>query len=250
MVARDGLARLATGARRWLTGAFSEHLLYKGAALFLALVLWLAVNGEQPYEDTVPVDVELELDSTLVLVGGIPPVQAQVIGPARDVTKLRLTPPEIRRTVPGDVGDSVRFELSASDVLAPPGVDVDVRRVEPGAVTLHFTTRVQKRVPVRSRLNVTVDSALRAIGGPQIIPDSVTVIGTRSRVADVESVPTEDADVVIHDTVGIVMPLDTIGLGVQVSPARVRVRVPVVRDTLLPIPALLPWGRRPQVRPP
>lgn len=250
MLKRDGLARLGSGARGWMAGAFSDHLLYKGAALFLSLVLWLAVNGEEPYEDTVPVELVLELDSTLALVGGVPPVQAQVIGPARDVTKLRLTPPEIRRTIPGDVGDSVRFDLSAADVLAPPGVDVDVRRVEPGAVTLHFTTRVQRRVPVRSRVHVTVDSALRAIGGPRLMPDSVTVVGTRSRVEAVEWVPTEEADVVIHDTLGVLMPLDTTGLGVQVSPARVRIRVPVVRDTLLPIPALLPWGRRPQVRRP
>lgn len=248
-MARGEPGRLLSTWQRWLVVAASRNLLYKGAAVFLALVLWLVVNAEEPTEDTVGVRLVLEHDDSLVLVGPRPMLRAAVVGRARDVTRLYRDSLEVRRSFPADAGDTVRFELTAADVLPPPGLDgeIRVRRVEPNVITLHLTTQVSRRVPVRSRVRVTIDSLWRQAGGPQLTPESVTVTGTRERVEAVVDVPTELVDHRIADTLGVMVALDTAGLGVQVSPSRLRLRVPVVRDTLYTLPTL-PWGR-PLVQP-
>lgn len=248
-MARIDPARLLTAAERQVTGAFRERLFYKGAAVFLALVLWLVVSVEQPTADRVPVRLTLQADSGVVLAEPPPVLTAQVVGRGREVQLLKLlaTEAEVLVTVT-DSADSVRVRLEPGDVLLPPSIDdeVDVRSVEPNVFTLRFTTRVRKRVPVRSRLRVTVDSALRTIGPAEYLPDSVTVEGTRQQVAAITEVPTVAASVRVRDTLGALVPLDTTALGgARVSPAQVRLRVPVVVDTLLPLPFLLPWGRNP-----
>lgn len=240
---------LAT-VRRRVVEATTTNLVYKGAALLLAFVLWLAVSAEQPTEvGGVPVELSLDLDSTLALASPLPEIRAVVAGQARDVARLAANPLEIRRSVPGDVGDSVRFEFTRDDVLPPPGFDgpLQVRSVSPSVVTLRLTTRVMRRVPVRPRLRVTVDTLLRATGPAILLPDSVTIVGTRERVRAVNAIFTEPVDVRVRDSLGVVVPLDTVGLGVTVEPAFVQVRVPVTRDTLFQLRPLLPQTQ-PRVR--
>ena len=242
--------RVPDGAtvRRRVVEATTTNLVYKGAALLLALVLWLAVSAEQPTEvGGVPVELSLDLDSTLALASPLPEIRAVVAGQARDVARLAANPLEIRRSVPGDIGDTVRFEFTRDDVLPPPGFDgpLQVRSVSPSVVTLRLTTRVMRRVPVRSRVRVNLDSALRATGPAALVPDSVTIVGTRDRVRAVNVVFTEPVDVQVRDSVGAVVPLDTVGLGVDVQPGTVRVRVPLTRDTLFQLRPLLPQTQPP-----
>lgn len=228
--------------RRRMRGAFTERLLYKGAALFLALVLWLVVSTEQPTEDVFPVQLTVQKDTTHVLTEDLPTVTATVVGQLRDILRLSATPPALRVSLPPDSEDSVRVLLDPDDVELPVGIDgrVAVRSLSPSQLTLKFTTRVERRVPVRSRLRVTVDSGLRAMGPPRLDPESVTVVGTREAVELVSSVPTVAAEVQVRDTTGIVVPLDLTGLPVQVQPQQVRVRMPIA-----PAPVLLPWGLAP-----
>ncbi len=229
--------------RRLLRGALTERLLYKGAALFLALVLWLVVSADQPTEEIVPVAFIIESDSTLMLTGPAPVLRARVVGPLREVLKLYAAPPTVQRLVPGTETDSIRFQLEPRDVIVPPGVNVRVSSLEPSTVLLHFKSRVGRVVPVRSRVRMTVDSTLRTVGSPRLEPDSVTIFGTREQVAAVSEVSTMVTDVRVRDTSSVLIPLDTIGLGVRVQPSQVRFRVRVVGDTLLPIPFLMPWNR-------
>ncbi|HEX5581534.1 MAG TPA: hypothetical protein VFX39_08160 [Gemmatimonadaceae bacterium] len=233
--------------RRHVRGAFTERLLYKGAAVFLALVLWLVVSTEQPTQDTFPVRLLLQMDSTLVLTEEPPQVNALVVGQLRDIFKLGVNPPELRVPIGSDGGDgadSVRVTLDPGDVQLPVGMDrrIDVRGLSPAQVTFHFTTRVQRRVPVRSRVRVTADSGLRIVGQVRVVPDSVTVIGTREAVQGVTEVPTMTGTIQVRDTSGVLVMLDTAGLGVQVQPSQVRLRVPVLRDSLSIAPLFLPWG--------
>ena len=92
---------LAT-VRRRVGSALTTNLIYKGAALLLAIVLWLAVSAEQPTEvGGVPVELSLDLDSSLALASPLPEIRAVVAGQARDVARLAANPLEIRRSVPG-----------------------------------------------------------------------------------------------------------------------------------------------------
>jgi hypothetical protein len=235
--------RRLVAMRRLLRGALTERLLYKAAALFLALVLWLVVSADQPTEEIVPVMLVVRTDSTLMLSEPAPALRARVVGPLRVVLKLYATPPRVLRSVPGEETDSIHFLLEPRDVVIPAGVNVRVSSLEPSAVSLHFTSRIGRKVPVRSRLRVTVDTTLRALGPPRLVPDSVTIFGTRERVAAVANVPTAVMDIRVRDTSSVLVTLDTTGLGVRVQPTQVRFRLRVVGDTLLPIPFLMPWNR-------
>ncbi|HEX5832166.1 MAG TPA: hypothetical protein VFY16_14380 [Gemmatimonadaceae bacterium] len=228
-------------ARRAVRDAFTEHLPYKAAALFLALVLWFVTGSEEPAEDRVAVRFAPQLDTTLTLLER-PQVTALVVGSKGDLLKLYGNPPTIRRIFGADTPDTVRIELSPADVQLPPGVNADVRAVVPANVTLRFTQRLEKLVPVRSRLRVNADSGLLLLGEPTFAPDSVIVSGDGERLAAITSVPTQRGDVLLRDTLPVVVPLDTSGLGARVRPMEVRLYAPVVRDTLIPIPGLLPWN--------
>ncbi len=229
--------------RRLVKGALTERLMYKAAALFLALVLWLVVSADQPTEEIVPVTFIVQTDSTIVLSTPAPTLRARVVGPLREVLKLYASPPTVQRSVPGSDVDSIRFQLEPRDVIIPAGVNVRVSSLEPSTVLLHFTSHVSRLVPVRSRVRVTVDSTLRTIGSPRLEPDSVTIFGTREQVAGISEVSTMLTDVRVRDTSSVLIPLDTIGLGVRILPPQVRFRVRVIGDTLLPIPFLMPWNR-------
>lgn len=243
---RSSEQKLGNRVQRFAVSAFTERLPYKAAAVFLALVLWLVVSSEEPTERIVDVTFIPQLDSAITLVGSRPPIgdlSALVAGSGRELMNLVTNPPTLRRIFGPDTPDSVRLELTANDVELPIGVTARVALVAPGAVTLYFDRRVTKRVPVRSLLRVVTDSGFILVGEPVLAPDSVMLTGAREDLDGINEVPTQRADVTVRDDEPIVVPLDTAGLGVRVSPASIRLRATIARDTLLPIPALLPWFR-------
>ena len=228
--------RLPVDLGRRFTELLTERAGLKGAALFFALVLWLVASARQPSEQLVPVDLDLRLDSSLVLVSRPPQVRALVLGSARDVLNLYATPPVIRRAIEGDAPDSLVVVLTAEDVQLPIGLEgeIRVRDVQPRTATLRFRSETQRLLPVRSQLRFRGDSGFVVAGTPSLQPDSVIVRGPRTRIGRLESVPTVASDVVVRPGMVIEVPLDTSELDVSVRPSTVRVTVPVVPDTAGP----------------
>lgn len=232
----------AARVRRFLREAFTERLPYKAAALFLSCVLWLVASAEEPTDSVVAVRFEPQLDSSLTLLDR-PQITALVVGARGDIFKLFNNPPTVRRIFGPETPDVVRLQLSAADVQMPPGIAVDVRAVNPSEITLRFSQRREKLVPVESRVRVRADSGFLLAGTPEFVPESVIVSGDRQAIARVTAVPTQRGEVVVRDSAMVVVPLDTTGLPVRVRPTEVRLRALVVRDSLVPIPGLLPWNR-------
>jgi YbbR domain-containing protein len=237
MPGRDG-ERSLTGAtvQRWLKGAFTERLGYKGAALFFAVVLWVVVSAEEPSEKLVPVRLEASYDSARTMTGRRPVIHALVAGRARDLIKLFQTPPIVRRTVTDDAPDSLAVELRASDVYIPPDLNVIVRDVQPRSLVLVFDVTTSRRVPVTSAVQVVMDSGRKIVraGLTQMVPDSVTVTGPRRVVNTMASVRTVDQTVTVHDSGDFVIPLElkALAAGITVTPTEVRLFVkppPVAR---------------------
>ena len=226
--------RLPISIPRRIRAAFTERLPVKATALFLSVVLWMVVAGEEPSQEAVDVTLELALDSSLVLTSARPAVRAQVIGSARELYKLFSQRPTIRRSFAGDVADSVIVQLSPSDVQLPPGIDAKVSAVEPQTFTLHFDSLLRRRMPVRSALRITDGAGRIQLYEPKFDPESVTVIGQRHVVKDLESVSTVRRTISVRDTlITVEVPLDTLHLEITVSPARVRAKIP-------PPPAITP----------
>jgi hypothetical protein len=228
--------------QRRVTAALTEHLPLKLVAIFFAFVVWLVVSGERPTEMVVPVRVEIGVDTSVTLRGPTPEVRALVVGRGRDLMKLWDTPPTISQRLGSDVPDSLAIMLEVNNVELPPGVAGIVRDVQPRSLRLRFDVQTKRFVPVQSALRVRADSGFRVTGPVQIEPTRVQLIGERRAVRAIDTVVTASIDLVVRDTAPMTVALDTIGLGVRVNPAFVRVRVPLVE--VEPPPAAAATGSR------
>src|SRR5688500_7458551 len=212
---------------RRIRSAFTERLPVKATALFLSVVLWMVVAGEEPSQEAVDVNLELALDSSLVLTSARPSIRAQVIGSARELYKLFSQRPIVRRSFRGEVADSVVVLLTPGDVQLPPGVDARVSAVEPQTFTLRFDSLLQRRMPVRSALRLVDPAGRVLLYEPRFEPETVTVTGQRRVVQELESISTVRRTIGVRDTmISVEVLLDTLRLGIQVVPARVRASIP------------------------
>jgi hypothetical protein len=163
------------------------------------------------------------------LVSPRPLVRALVVGRARELIKLFDDPLVVRRVVSADSPDSIRFEIRPSDVFLPAGVEAIVREIQPRTLTLAFDVREARVVPVRSNIQVVVDSAPVRLGHAKLEPESVTVIGLRDAVRKITEVRTYSTTVVVKDTASYMIPLDLSTLpGMRVRPTSVRVSLTTV----------------------
>ena len=214
--------------RRRLRDIATERLGLKAIALVLALLLWLVASARRPAESIVSVRVAPELDSSLVLLDGTTNVRALVAGRAADLVKLAADPPTVRRSVAGDVPDTLVLDLTAADVHIPPELADRVRvlDVQPRSVTLRFESRVSRRVPIVNdgRVVVRADSTERARGGVVFEPQAVRITGPRRIVRALHEIHPHALTIAMNDTMPHVADLDTAGTGVQVQPAQVKVQ--------------------------
>ena len=212
---------------RRIRAIFTDRLPVKATALFLSVVLWMVVAGEEPSQEAVDVNLDLMLDSSLVLTSARPSIRAQVIGSTRELYKLFSQRPTVQRSFSGEVEDSVVVLLTPSDVQLPPGVDARVSAVEPQTFTLRFDSLLQRRMPVRSALRLLDPAGRVLLYEPRFEPESVTVTGQRRVVQDLESISTARRTIQVRDTmISVDVLLDTLHLGIRVIPARVRARIP------------------------
>src|SRR2546430_17435274 len=72
----------------------------KGAALFLALMLYVAVQLQQPVTTSFDVDLNVQLPPGRALVHKPPKVRVQISGKGRQILKLRLLAGDITRPLP------------------------------------------------------------------------------------------------------------------------------------------------------
>jgi hypothetical protein len=159
--------------------AFTEHLPYKAAALFLSVVLWIVVERQTPSTTVGNFAVRLILvtDSALVRISPLPEVKVRLSVSASDILKLETDPPQIRLTFDNDVADSVPVNLHTRDVLLPEGVRATGLQIEPSSFVVRFDSLTQKTVPIRSALRVSPGSGIAIAGAPRFEPDSVRIVG-------------------------------------------------------------------------
>lgn len=214
-----------------MRAALTERLGLKATALLIALMLWLVVSAREPVQEYVPVRVMPTLDSTLVLLEEPPALRALVTGRAVDIVKLRADPPAIHRIVQDDVPDTLVLPVTAADVRIPPELadHVHVLDVQPRSIQLRFGTKATKRVPVTAehgRILLRRDTTLIPARNVTTEPSSVRITGPRLMVRRITAVHPFSMTIAEGDTTAHFADLDTAGLGVRVTPARVRVIVP------------------------
>lgn len=230
-----------------LRAAVTERVGLKLTALFFALLIWFLLSAEEPTEELRTVRLSLVTDTLVELATPLPTVRALVAGPRRELARLDGDPPVVRRVIDPDVADVDTIELRAADVDVG-AASVRVRDVQPRLIPLRFTVRAERMVPVASALQILPDTGVALLARPTLEPSAVRVSGPRARVRAVDSLFTVGGQIVVRDTLSILVLLDTAGLGLTVDPTEVRVTVPAIR-VMLPDTGATAADTAPMARP-
>src|SRR6266496_2462071 len=198
----------------------------KGAALFLALMLYVAVQLQQPVTTSFDVTLNLQLPPGRALVHKPPKVRVQISGKGSQILKLRSLAGDITRRVPDTLTAStytIHLDPAEVELALPKGADVRVMEVRPSEITLDSVAR--KEVRIVSLVTVTPESGQFLHGGLSMTPTTARLVGPEKSLATIDSVttvPMEITNVAGGFTRNV--PIDTMPLGiVRLSPKQVTV---------------------------
>src|SRR2546429_6079417 len=218
---------------------FTRNWGIKLAAIFFAVMLYVAVAAQQP----------LSQRFALRLAVTVPPgrsvrqqpvgVTVTLSGKGSEILKLRSFPRMIRKTIPDTFSGSVwSIHLQPSDVSIPKGTDVQVAEIAPRDLDVLLDSVGKKDVRIVPLVRVEAESGY-VLRGLSIVPSVARVVGPEKSLAAVESIttlPTVTSSV--NGPFFRTVPLDTTPLGVvRVSPKEVRVAGEVAAIIERSIPA-------------
>src|SRR6266550_1224226 len=194
---------------------FARNWAIKLAAIFFAVMLYVAVAAQQP----------LSQRFALRLIVTVPPgrsvrqqpagVTVTLSGKGSEILKLRSFPRMIRKTIPDTFSGSVwGIHLQPSDVSIPKGTDVEVAEIAPRDLDVLLDSVGKKDVRIVPLVQVEAESGY-VLRGLSIVPSVARVVGPEKSLAAVESITT--LPTVISSVNGPffrTVPLDTTPLGV------------------------------------
>lgn len=200
----------------------------KAAALFLALMLYVAVQLQQPVTTTFDITLNLQLPPGRALMAKPPKVRVQVSGKGSQMLKLRSLAGDITRRVPDTLTAStwqIHLDPTEVELALPKGADVRVLEVRPSDITVALDSVGRKDVRIVSLVTVVADSNQTLRGGLSITPTTARLVGPEKSLATIDSVttiPTEIRNVTGAFTREVA--IDTMPLGiVRLAPKRVTV---------------------------
>src|SRR6267154_2414881 len=200
----------------------------KGAALFLALMLYVAVQLQQPVTTSFDVTLNVQLPRGRTLMQKPPKVRVQISGKGSQILKLRSLAGDITRRVPDTLTTSnwaIHLDPTDVELALPKGADVRVMEVRPSEITLALDSVTRKEVRIVSLVSVTPDSGQVLHGGLSVTPTTVRLVGPENRLAAIDSVTTVPMEITnVSGEFTRNVPIDTMPLGiVRLSPKHVTV---------------------------
>lgn len=153
--------------------------------LGLSLVLWFSLTLQESRTVTMELPVQMTVPEGEAL-AALPPssVSAQVEGSGLDLLRLLFNPPLVSVEATSGTVD-VRDRLTFGQ-----GSDLRVESVTPRRIEVVTEPRIERQVPVRSRVELGLASAHELIGPPELEPDSIRVSGAQSVVEGIAAWPT------------------------------------------------------------
>lgn len=215
--------------RKALTKSFTaraaENLWLKATSVGIAVLLWYVITQKEPTAMSVPVKLNLRLDSSLALRAEPGEIYAVVQGTPAELSRLEGRTATITRSINANTPDTLVINLRPTDVSLPGNVgDAQVTDIRPRTARLEFVPTLTRRVPVRSEIRL-----IGALPGDRstiaIDPERVEISGPRLAVLGVGFVRTDTISISVIDSLPHQVALDTTGLGVTVKPDQVRIRV-------------------------
>ncbi len=165
----------------------------------IAILLWIAVSGEETVERGLRVPLELQQFPAGLEIQGEPPSTVDV--------RVRGTSAALSRVSTGDIvavldlhaarAGNRLFAITPEQVRAPFGIDVV--QVTPSTVTLTFENSATRRLPVMASLDGRPAAGF-VVGHIAISPETVDVVGPESAVKRAAEVLTEPVSIAGADS--------------------------------------------------
>lgn len=196
----------------------------KLAAGLLSLMLYVAVQAQQPVTQYFSMKLDIDVPPGRTLLQKPPTVLVTVSGKGADLLRLRTFPSTIAKRVPDTLSAaSWQIRLENSDVPMPKGVEVAVLDIRPREVTVSLDTVTRKEVRVVPLVSVVPESGYVVRGGISISPSIARLVGPERNLAAIESVLTIPTE--ITNVTGVferALAIDTSALGiVRIAPKQV-----------------------------
>lgn len=198
----------------------------KIAAVVLALMLYVAVQAQQPVTQNFEMKLAIDVPRGRSLLQKPPTVWVTISGRGADLLRLRTFPSTISKSVPDTLSSSSwHIRLENADVPVPKGVDVAVLAITPRDVTVSLDTVTRKEVRVVPLVTVVPESGYVRNGGLTISPSIARIVGPERSLAGIDSVMTVPTEIT-HVTASFsrTLPIDTSALGiVRIAPKQVTI---------------------------
>jgi len=198
----------------------------KGAALFLALMLYVAVQLQQPVTTSFDVTLNVQLPPGRALVKPPPKVRVQISGKGSQILKLRSLAGDITRRVPDTLTAStyaIHLDPTEVELALPKGADVRVMEVRPSEITLALDSVARKEVRIVSLVTIKPDSGQFLHGGLSMTPTTARLVGPEKSLEAIDSVTTVPMEITnVSGAFTRNVAIDTMPLGiVRLSPKQV-----------------------------
>jgi len=199
-------------------------------AVVFSLSMWFIVNMGRDYSVTIDIPLRVvNMPSDIALSNEIPEkASVSLSGEGWKLINLYTNPPTIQlnaETQQINLFEQVRQQVGALSEL-------NVLQVEPIVVSIETEQRVSKRVPIVTNVDIELKEQYGIIGSPRLEPDSVTVTGAASRMAEIDSWDTRETEFRdISSNLEVSIDLVQPEGAVQIDPASTLFRVEVAEFT-------------------
>ena len=178
---------------------FTRNWPVKLAALFFAVMLYVAVAAQQPITQFFALQLEVVAPPGRAIKQSPTTISVLLSGRGGELLKLRSLPQVITKTVPDTFSGSLwHIRLQPSDVPIPKGVDVQVADLAPRDVEVTLDSAARREVRIVARITLNADSSF-VLQGVTVRPGTARLVGPPKSLTGIDSVVT-DPIVISGDT--------------------------------------------------
>lgn len=176
-------------SRRSMRERFEEQPQRRGFVITMAILvsslLWFTFTMRETHTKIIQMPTEVVNLPENQALSQLPPdnVRVQVVGDGWSILRLRLRPP----TIPINASQQ---EVGIRESIPELPKNVDIQSVSPASLNLWRERRITRKVPVELRAEIETPATHDLVNPPELLPDSVEIIGAASIVGDITEWPT------------------------------------------------------------
>ena len=169
-----------------------EKVIAFTVATVIALSLWFIVNLSRDFNITIQVPIQLtNLPSDLTISNDIPATASvNLTGEGWKLITVYGNPPRVLVNAESqqvNLTEQIRNQVGAFS-------DLNIVQVEPSQLVIETERKATKRVPLISLVDVTLRDQYGFLSDPVTVPDSITLSGPESVIADITTWETEQLE--------------------------------------------------------